>query len=136
MADPWYADGLAFTCTRCGNCCRGAPGAVWVNDDELRAIAKYRGENALEVEKLYTRMIQGSRSLRERTNGDCVFWDQEAGCTVYPVRPRQCRTWPFWASNVHTPETWEQVTKVCPGAGKGDLIPVEEITWRLNVIRI
>jgi Fe-S-cluster containining protein len=136
MADTWYADGLAFACTRCGNCCRGAPGTVWVNDDELRAIAKFRGENALEVEKLYTRIIQGGRSLRERVNGDCVFWTQEEGCTIYPVRPRQCRTWPFWNSNLQTPETWEQAGKTCPGVGKGDLIPVEEITWRMNVIRI
>ena len=136
MAEPWYADGLAFTCTRCGNCCRGAPGTVWVNDDELRAIAKFRGENALEVEKLYTHIVQGRRSLRERLNGDCVFWEKEAGCTIYPVRPRQCKTWPFWASNVHSPETWEQTCSVCPGAGKGELIPVEEITWRVNVIRI
>ena len=25
-AEPWYADGLAFTCTQCGNCCTGGPG--------------------------------------------------------------------------------------------------------------
>ena len=26
---PWYADGLSFECTMCGNCCTGPPGAVW-----------------------------------------------------------------------------------------------------------
>src|SRR5207248_8895996 len=35
---PWYQDGLAFTCTRCGKCCTGEPGFVWVTDDELAAI--------------------------------------------------------------------------------------------------
>ena len=26
----WYRDGLRFECTRCGACCTGAPGYVWV----------------------------------------------------------------------------------------------------------
>ena len=26
MSEPWYQDGLQFRCTRCGNCCTGAPG--------------------------------------------------------------------------------------------------------------
>ena len=31
MAEPWYRDGLRFECTRCGHCCTGAPGYVWVD---------------------------------------------------------------------------------------------------------
>ena len=34
---PWYRDGLRFTCTRCGNCCTGAPGYVWVDADAMKA---------------------------------------------------------------------------------------------------
>ena len=30
-AEPWYRDGLRFACTRCGACCTGAPGYVWVD---------------------------------------------------------------------------------------------------------
>jgi Fe-S-cluster containining protein len=136
MTTPWYQDGLRFRCTRCGNCCTGAPGYVWVTDDEVADIADYRRERRAEVEGLYTRLVGSKRSLRERANGDCVFYDRRAGCTVYPVRPRQCRTWPFWESNVHTPETWQQTCAVCPGAGQGELIPAEEIARRLRVIAI
>jgi len=136
MPDPWYADGLAFRCTRCGNCCTGAPGVVWVTDEELAAIAEHRGEDIAQVQGTYTRILGERRSLRERANGDCVFWDREAGCTVYPVRPRQCRTWPFWESNVATPQAWEETRQRCPGAGQGELIPVEEITRRIKVIRM
>jgi uncharacterized protein len=136
MPEPWYTDGLAFRCTRCGNCCTGAPGFVWVSSGELAAIAKFRGETFEEAEGLHTRPCGKRRSLRERANGDCVFWDREAGCTIYPVRPKQCRTWPFWHSNVATPETWEDTRQRCPGAGQGELISVEEITRRINVIRI
>jgi Fe-S-cluster containining protein len=136
MSAPWYNEGLRFRCTRCGNCCTGAPGYVWVDDEELRAIAEFRGEPAEEVAALYARPGRRGRTLREKDNGDCVFYDREAGCTIYPVRPRQCRTWPFWESNVASPEAWQRTCEVCPGAGSGELIPAEEILARVKLIRL
>jgi Fe-S-cluster containining protein len=136
MTQPWYKDGLRFQCTRCGNCCTGAPGFVWVNQDEIAALARFRGETVEQLTALYTRAVDRHRSLRERANGDCVFYDRDRGCTVYPVRPRQCRTWPFWESNVRTPQAWEQTCKVCPGSGQGELISAEEITRRVKLIRL
>jgi len=136
LSDPWYHAGLPFTCTRCGHCCTGEPGYVWVDDDDIAAIAAHRGEAVEVVRALCTREGYRGRTLREQANGDCVFFDREKGCTVYPVRPPQCRTWPFWESNVATPETWQKTCDVCPGSGQGELIPVEEITRRLKVIRL
>ncbi|HEY2909544.1 MAG TPA: YkgJ family cysteine cluster protein [Gemmataceae bacterium] len=133
---PWYADGLNFTCTRCGKCCTGEPGFVWVTDEELEAIARFRQEPVAEVTQLYTRRSKGRRTLREKANGDCVFFDREQGCTIYPVRPPQCRTWPFWDSNLDSPESWERTESVCPGSGQGELIPVEEITRRMKIIKM
>lgn len=133
---PWYADGLAFECTRCGNCCTGDPGYVWVSDEELAAIAKFLGQPLREVRDLFARKSRGRITLRERVNGDCIFFDQTKGCTIYPVRPAQCRTWPFWESNVATPEDWERTCRVCPGSGTGEVIPVEEITRRLKIIKM
>lgn len=133
---PWYAGGLAFECTRCGNCCTGDPGFVWVTDEELESIAAFLGRPLREVRDLHARKSRGRVTLRERANGDCVFFDRERGCTIYPVRPAQCRTWPFWDSNVATPEDWERTCRVCPGAGRGEIIPVEEITRRLKVIKM
>jgi uncharacterized protein len=134
--EAWYKDGLRFTCTRCGHCCTGEPGFVWVDDADLAAIAELRGETVEEVKALYTRWTDRGRTLREKLGGDCVFYDREAGCTVYPVRPPQCRTWPFWESNLESPETWQHTCQVCPGSGQGELIPAEEITRRLKVIRL
>jgi Fe-S-cluster containining protein len=136
MAEPWYDAGLRFTCTRCGNCCTGEPGFVWVNDEEVAAIADLRGEPIEEFIAMYTRIAHRGRSLREKANGQCVFFEPGAGCTVYEARPRQCRTWPMWESNVKTPAAWERTRKVCPGAGQGELIPAEEITRRLGVIKL
>jgi Fe-S-cluster containining protein len=134
--EPWYQDGLRFRCTRCGHCCTGAPGYVWVNEDEVAAIAAYRGETRAQTEALFTRPVGRRQSLRETANGDCVFYDKTQGCTIYPVRPRQCRTWPFWESNVVTPEAWERTCEICPGSGQGDLISASEITRRLKVVRL
>lgn len=136
MSEPWYHEGLRFECTRCGHCCTGEPGFVWVNDTEIRRIAEYRGEPLDEFTQLHTRPTFRGRSLREKANGDCVFWDREKGCTIYPVRPIQCRTWPFWDSNLRTPEEWQQTHEKCPGIGQGELIPVEEITRRIKEIKI
>jgi Fe-S-cluster containining protein len=108
-----------------------------VNDEEIAALAEFRGQPVEEVRGLYTRNEGGTRrSLKEKPNGDCVFYDRTAGCTVYPVRPRQCRTWPFWECNTTGPEDWARAAADCPGCNQGELIPAEEITRRVKVIRI
>ena len=134
--EPWYHEGLRFTCTKCGHCCTGAPGFVWLDVEELHALAEHLQMPLEEVISLYTRETQRGRSLREKANGDCVFYDKALGCTIYEVRPAQCRTWPFWESNLETPKDWQRTCKVCPGSGQGELIPAEEITRRLNVIKL
>ena len=134
MAEPWYRDGLQFTCTQCGDCCTGEPGFVWVNEEELRAIADARAESVEEVVAVFTRLEGRRRTLREKLNGECIFFERGRGCTIYAVRPRQCRTWPFWASNMRTRADWDRTCSVCPGSGQGELIPAEEITRRLKVI--
>lgn len=133
--DPWYADGLRFTCTQCGNCCTGGPGVVWVTEEEIRQIAAIRNETYGEILIHHTRLVGGRRSLKEYPNGDCTFFDpQSRKCTLYSARPAQCRTWPFWPSLLTSPETWKQVATVCPGADQGRLVPLEEIQQQAAVI--
>lgn len=134
--DVWFKDGLRFTCTMCGKCCTGEPGFVWVTDDEAAALAKFLGDPVNEFLAVFTRKSRGRRTLKEKGNGDCVFYDRAKGCTVYPVRPAQCRTWPFWASNLKSEEAWDRTESICPGSGQGELIPVEEIVRRMKVIKM
>ena len=120
MKEPWYKDGLRFQCTQCGNCCTGAPGYVWVNNEEIETLAAFLDLTKAAFEKKYVRSVGVRRSLIEYENGDCVFFDnQTRKCTVYEARPRQCRTWPFWDSNVRTEKDWQHTCEVCPGSGKG-----------------
>lgn len=134
--EPWFHAGLNFTCTQCGKCCTGEPGVVWVTDAEVAALAQSRGEKLAEFTAVHTRLSRGKRTLREKANGDCVFWEPARGCTVYALRPQQCRTWPFWESNVESPETWARTVDVCPGSGEGQLIGVDEILARVRAVRM
>ncbi len=137
MREPWYRDGLGFACTRCGNCCTGAPGYVWLNSEEIEEIARHRGESRVDFSRQFVRLIGTAFSLIERPNGDCIFYDREGkGCSIYAVRPTQCRTWPFWESNLRTKATWDETCRVCPGAGTGDLVSVDEIQRRATAIRL
>jgi Fe-S-cluster containining protein len=136
--EPWYKDGLRFTCTGCGDCCTGAPGYVWVTSDEIAALAAEVGMAVGEFEKRYVRRIGVRKSLKERKKTyDCVFLDAETRkCQVYAARPRQCRTWPFWDSNIRTPEAWAQTCDVCPGSGTGKLYQLEAIQDQAAVVRL
>ena len=125
--EPWYRDGLAFACTQCGACCTGAPGYVWVNEEEIAAIAAYRGETVDEFGRAFLRLVGGRYSLIERPGGDCIFWSKDEGCTVYPARPAQCQTWPFWPENIATPGAWKRVGRGCPGVDRGQVFTVDEI---------
>jgi Fe-S-cluster containining protein len=136
--NPWYQNGLRFKCTQCGNCCTGAPGYVWVNAAEIKALAELVSNSDVEVfEQQYVRKIGIRKSLREYPDGDCVFFDPETRqCTVYSARPRQCRTWPFWDSNLRTEQAWKETCDVCPGSGKGKLYPLQYIESQRQVIRV
>ena len=134
---PWYRDGLKFKCSGCGDCCTGAPGFVWVNAAEVEALAGRLELTVEEFEDQYTRRIGARRSLKEFSNGDCVFFDnKQRHCEVYEQRPRQCRTWPFWDSNLKTPEDWARTCQECPGSGQGRLYQLDEIESRRTTMRI
>lgn len=137
-SSPWYTEGLRFTCTQCGDCCRGEPGYVWVDAEERRRLAEVLGSSVDEFERRYTRRAGNRVTLVERANGDCVFWSERDGCRVYEARPTQCRTWPFWSDNIRTKDAWEEVCRECPGAGAstGQWFSVEEIEAAARQTRV
>lgn len=134
---PWYRDGLRFECTGCGDCCTGAPGHVWVNNQEIEAIARLMALDAEFFEDQYVRRVGARKSLKEFPGGDCVLFDTATRkCTVYAARPRQCRTWPFWDSNLKTPADWAYTCQVCPGSGKGKLHSLSQIEDQRKVMKV
>lgn len=123
---PYFFDrGLRFACIRCGRCCTGEPGTVYVAADEIGPIAAHLNSPPADLiaDMLYP--FRDSFSFRETATGDCVLFD--GGCRIYPVRPRQCRSYPFWLSNLRSLYKWKQAAAQCPGIGQGPLYTREKI---------
>jgi len=133
---PWYKEGLRFKCTGCGQCCTGAPGYVFVSDEEAIAIAKRLNISLTQFIAEYARRINGRLALKERLvnkNYDCVFLDGKR-CTIYEDRPKQCRTYPWWQENVDSKKSWEEEALRCEGINHKDspLISLQEIQKHLT----
>ncbi|MRJ06779.1 MAG: zinc/iron-chelating domain-containing protein [Epsilonproteobacteria bacterium] len=105
-------------CEECGGkCCTGAPGYIWVSEEESEKIAHFLQMEPAEFRERYTRRAEGKISLIEYrlgvNNYACIFFDKKSGkCQIYPVRPIQCRTYPFWDI---FKERWKEVARECPG---------------------
>lgn len=136
----WYEEGLRFTCTQCGNCCTGPPGYVWFTDEEATAMATAAGLETAEFRHRHAKRVNGKWTLLDRRNErgeyDCVFLqtgdDGKRTCSIYSVRPQQCRTWPFWPENLKSSTAWGRAGATCPGMtagnqGQGKLYSIEQI---------
>ena len=124
----WYADGLHFECTGCGRCCMGPEeGHVWITNPEMKMMADFLGMSEEDMRKKYCRKVGNRTSLTEqRKTKDCIFLT-DGQCPVYQVRPNQCRTWPFWSSNLYHPGYWNMAGMTCPGINRGRHYTFEEI---------
>jgi Fe-S-cluster containining protein len=136
-SEPWFQQGLRFSCTQCGKCCGGAPGYVWVRPDDIAALCQHLGIDQEAFEQQFVRKMGLRKSLIELANGDCIFLDPKTRqCSVYEARPLQCRTWPFWESNVKTEQAWRQTCEVCPGSGQGQLYSLEKVVEQASAMRL
>jgi len=130
VEEPFYADGLKFSCTRCSACCTGEPGYVFLAPEDLRGLLRRFQLDFASFNERYCRMVNlGDRlalSLRERRDHSCIFWSQD-GCEVYDSRPVQCSTYPFWSPILASRRSWEDEASSCPGIDKGALHPRGEI---------
>lgn len=122
----WWKDGLHFSCLGCGRCCGGEPGYVWLDTNEIFAIANFLEMDVADTLRSFARRVAGRISLRELENGDCVFL-ADGRCRIYSVRPLQCRTYPFWPSVLQSPRSWCLEGQRCPGIGQGSFYPQETI---------
>jgi Fe-S-cluster containining protein len=128
-SQPWYRDGLRFACTRCGRCCtnRGDERWVWVEADEVRSIAAWLGLEEAAFRGRWCQETEEGTSLASAGDA-CAFLTEERLCAIHSVRPRQCRTWPFWPETIRSRKAWErEVLSFCPGAGAGPLHAPEEL---------
>ncbi|MGA1840303.1 MAG: YkgJ family cysteine cluster protein [bacterium] len=121
----FFDKGIRFECQRCGACCTGEPGAVYIDINESGLITNFLGMKHQSFRKEYLRRLGNRYSIREDSRGRCVFYNN--GCVIYNLRPNQCRTYPFWFRNLRAENKWRKVVQECPGIGKGRKYLKEEI---------
>jgi hypothetical protein len=129
---PWYIAGLHFECVQCGRCCSGpGEGYIWITKPEIEFIADFLKISVGQVRKEYLKRV-GLRTtiIEHRATRDCILLQNISGqkkCMIYPVRPNQCRAWPFWSDNLSSPNDWNKAAKKCPGINQGRLYTHDEI---------
>lgn len=115
---PYFFDaGIRFSCRRCGACCTGEPGIVRVSTAEVKKIAEHLNTAVTAIVDAYLLPWENGYRAREMADGRCIFF--EDGCRIYPVRPVQCRTFPFWIATLRSLEKWQATCRACPGIGTG-----------------
>ena len=77
-------------CTRCGWCCTENT-SLRASKDELKRIAAYKKSSYKKLKKRIRARPRKDRTLRV-TRHPCPFY--EDGCSVYPIRPGVCRSYP------------------------------------------
>ena len=98
---------------------------------EIRLIADFLKIPAKQLRRDYLKRVGLRTTIIEQPDTkDCVFLREVEGrkrCMIYPVRPSQCRAWPFWSSNLTDPFAWNRATQKCSGINRGKLYSFEEI---------
>lgn len=133
-----YDEGIRFECQGSGKCCtsHGGFGYVYLTKEDLKRFAKHFQITVPQFKKQYCHKADGYDCLNDKPGTqDCVFLKNKQ-CSAYEGRPTQCRTWPFWPSNMAAKEWNENVKSFCPGVGKGRLYSKKEISEILKVQRI
>ena len=129
---PWYIAGLHFECQQCGGCCSGpGEGYIWITRPEIEMIADFLKISVSQLRQQYLKRVGLRTSIIEQSaTKDCIFLRKVEGrkqCVIYPVRPGQCRTWPFWSDNLAGPGAWNKTAQKCPGINRGKLYSFEQI---------
>jgi Fe-S-cluster containining protein len=118
-------DGLRFECVPgCTNCCR-VQDWVYITEEDLRRAAAFLKLTAAEFEERYVVRTKHTLRLRKPKGGQCHFLDG-SGCRIHPVKPVQCRLFPFWPELVENRDHWNEAAQSCPGIDRGPLIQIGE----------
>ena len=129
-----YKKKIRFKCQGSSNCCvsRGVYGYVYLSKKDIMRLSNYMYLNVKNFIKLYCNQTERFTHFKEKMkNGDCQFLVNKR-CSIYKARPTQCRTWPFWKENMNA-KTWNnEISKFCPGIGKGQIIKIKEIEKKIK----
>lgn len=134
----YHNTSIRFKCTQCSQCCFGGEHAyVQVNLQEIENIIKFMKIDMEHFKNEYlTKLVDNgygirmTQSLLEKITGKkdhCTLLGKDGKCSVYSVRPTQCRTYPFWPEILISEDRWNDEVNRCEGINTGDVVDVEHI---------
>jgi Fe-S-cluster containining protein len=82
------------------------------------------------------RLESGETVLAATVDDHCIFLAGDGRCRIYPVRPLQCSTYPFWPELVGTRQAWQRESRRCEGINAGAAVPVQTIRRALRNCRM
>ena len=116
-------ESLQFVCqTGCTLCC-DVQGYVYLTEKDLAAAARFLDLTVVQFERQYVYRTRHLLRLRKPKRKQCHFL-LDSGCSIHPVKPTQCRLFPFWPELLETREAWQSTAHRCPGIGVGPLIQI------------
>ena len=115
---------MRFACQPgCTACCQ-RKGFVYLTEHDVTRAAQFLGLTPADFEQRYIYRTRHLRRLRIPRGGLCRFLRPD-GCSIHPVKPRQCRAFPFWPELMEDRRAWRQTAAWCPGIGQGELVRIE-----------
>jgi len=132
--------GVRFHCISCGRCCSGeSEGLVFLYRDDIRTITTYLKISEADFLLTYCDVVDVAYKgdyvptiilkLNAATS-NCILQKKDGTCLIYPVRPFQCASFPFWQLNLANEQAWVKIKKACPGFSAkihGHLYTIDEI---------
>jgi Fe-S-cluster containining protein len=116
---------------------------IYLTKEDIERISRKTGlvakdfvDTLYEYDGKFVRAKEGGKKvildipvMKSKEDTTCVFYEE--GCTVYPVRPRACRLFPFRVEEKSTPEG-DLILSIgynptCPGIGKGKSIAKKDL---------
>lgn len=114
--DYCFDDSYCKTCR--GFCCKGE-GFVFISEEDIKAISNFLQLKEKDFLEKYTSAFYNKiilKSLKINNEFVCCFLNKEGSCEIYPSRPLQCRTFPFWDSMRNL--SLEELNELCPAIKK------------------
>ena len=104
-----------FSCTRCGDCCR-TPGIVELDLEELEALGHFLGQTPAQLlRELPLTWRPADQNFELVAVASCPLLAPDGHCSVEPVKPQQCRSYPFWPEITDTRRAWRAEARRCEG---------------------
>ena len=136
MKPPWWMSGVKFSCqSGCGKCYDQPGGIVYLSIKDAERISKHSGLSVDDwLERDARKTYDGRFVLKSREeDGICIHLNENQQCSIYEVRPQQCKAFPWWGENLASDRSWSQVKELCPGIDAEDALVVEGNIIRLHV---